>query len=180
MNMRVHSIALAEILIATASSFAYYYWPQFLVLPKPQRSQQIRDANGCSVISWPGRYLVGKLAGFDEELSAYLMFDYLRSRESLRGRNVLLTSDPMSKGLRYRISAHLPDDVLAGVEELAELRANHLTALVEYSWITPREFSEDLRQTNLLVRPTTARICWLSFNSSAKRMVGQTRPFEFS
>jgi hypothetical protein len=150
--MRVHWIALAEILMGMASAFAYYYWPQFLVLPKPQISQQIRHANGCSVVSWPGRYLVGKLAGFDEELSAYLMFDYLRSRESLRGRNVLLTSDRMSNGLSYRISAHLPDDVLAGVEELAELKANHLTALVEYSWITPTEFSEDLRQTDLLVQ----------------------------
>lgn len=150
--MRVHWIAFAEILMAMASAFAYYYWPQFLVLPMPQISQQVSQANGCSVISWPGRYLVGKLAGFDEELSAYLMFDYLRSRESLRGRNVLLTTDRMSKGLSYRISAHLPDDVLAGVEELAELRTNHLTALVEYSWITPPEFSEDVRQTNLLVQ----------------------------
>jgi hypothetical protein len=150
--MRVHWIALAEILMVTASASAYYYWPQFLVLPKPQISQQIRDANGSSVISWPCRFLVGKLAGFDEELSAYLMFDYLRSRESLRGRDVLLTTDRMSKGFSYRISAHLPDDVLAGVEELAELRGNHLTALVEYSWITPTEFSEDLRQTDLLVQ----------------------------
>jgi hypothetical protein len=77
--MRVHWIALAEIFMVTASASAYYYWPQFLVLPKPQISQQIRDANGSSVISWPCRFLVGKLAGFDEELSAYLMFDYLRS-----------------------------------------------------------------------------------------------------
>jgi hypothetical protein len=150
--MRVHWIAFAEILLAMTSAFAYYYWPQFLVLPKPQMSPKIRHADGCSVISWPGRFLVGKLAGFDEELSAYLMFDYLRSRESLRGRNVLLTTDRMSKGFSYRISAHLPDDVLAGVEELAELRGNHLTALVEYSWITPTEFSEDLRQTDLLVQ----------------------------
>jgi hypothetical protein len=149
--MRVHCIALAEILIATVSAFAYYYWPQFLILPKPQISEQISDANGCSVIAWPGRYLVGKLAGFDEELSAYLMFDYLRSHESLRGRNVLLTSDRMSNGLCYRISVHLPDDVLAGVEQLAELRASHLTPFVESSWIPAREFSEDLRQTNLLV-----------------------------
>jgi hypothetical protein len=150
--MRVHWIAFAEILLAMTSAFAYYYWPQFLVLPKPQISPKISHANGCSVMSWPGRYLVGKLAGFDEELSAYLMFDYLCSRESLRGRNVLLTTDRMSKGFSYRISAHLPDDVLAGVEELAELRGNHLTALVEYSWITPTEFSEDLRQTDLLVQ----------------------------
>src|SRR5437763_1460742 len=137
MSMRLHWIVSTEILLAITSAFAYYYWPQSLVLPKPQIPQQISEANGCSVTSWPGRYLVGKLAGFDEELSAYLMFDYLRSRESLRGRNVLLRTDRMSKRLSYRISAHLPDDVLAGVEDLAELRANHLTALVEYSWITP-------------------------------------------
>ncbi|MFL6350436.1 MAG: hypothetical protein ACJ74Z_01105 [Bryobacteraceae bacterium] len=46
----------------------------------------------------------------------------------------------------------MADDVSAGVEELAELRANHLTAPVEYSWITRPEFSEDLRQTNLLAQ----------------------------
>jgi hypothetical protein len=157
--MRVHCIALAEILIVTASASAYYYyWPQFPVLPSPQISPKIRHANGCSVISWPGRYLVGKLAGFDEELSAYLMFDYLRSRESLRGRNVLLTTDRMSKGFSYRISAHLPDDVLAGVEELAELRGITSLRLSSIPGLHPLNSLKICAKQICSFRPTTARI----------------------
>jgi len=151
-SMRVHWIVSAEIVLAVTGAFVYYYWPQSMALPRPQIRQQISEANGGPVVSWPGRYLVGKLGGFDEPLSAYLMFDYLRSQDPLRGRQVLLATDSASGGLPYRISLHLPDDVLAGVEELAELKANHLTSLSENSWITQPEFSEDLRQTNLFVQ----------------------------
>src|SRR5437763_10775344 len=122
MSMRLHWIVSTEILLAITSAFAYYYWPQSLVLPKPQIPQQISEANGCPVISWPGRYLVGKLAGFDEELSAYLMFDYVRSRDALQGRQILLTADRNSEELSYRISVHVPDDVLGGVTALEELK----------------------------------------------------------
>jgi hypothetical protein len=147
--MRVYWIVSAEMLLAVTGAFAYYYWPQFLTLPKTQIPQQISDANGQPVVSWPDRYLVGELGAFDDALSAYLMFDYLRSQDSLRGRQILLATEAASGGLPYRISVRLPDDVLAGVAELAELKTNHLTSLFEYSWITQPKLSEDLRQTNL-------------------------------
>jgi hypothetical protein len=114
--------------------------------------QVISNTGEQIAVVWPGRVFVAKLGHFDDVLSAYLMFDYLRSQDSLRGRQVLLTADDVSGGAPYSIWVHLADEVLAGVEESAALKQNPLISVLEESWITAHEFSEDLWQTNLFVQ----------------------------
>jgi hypothetical protein len=150
--MRVHWIVSSELLLAIAGACVYYYWPQFLALPRFPIQQAISEWNGRTVVSWPDRAFVGKIGEFDNELSAYLIFDYLRSQDLLRGRQVLLTANSASGERSYSIWVHLPDDVLAGVEELAALKQNHLTPVLEDSWITNHELYDDLRQTNSFVQ----------------------------
>jgi hypothetical protein len=149
--MRVHWIVSSELLLAIAGACAYYYWPQSLALSRTPILQAISESNGRTVVSWPGRAFVGKIGEFDNALSAYLMFDYLRSQDLLRGRQVLLTANSASRERPYSVWVHLPDDVLAGVQELAALKDNHLTPVLEHSWITNDEFYDDLRQTNSFV-----------------------------
>src|SRR3954447_23863416 len=84
--MRVHWIVSAELLLAITGAFAYYYyWPQPLLLPRTPILQSISESNGQTVVYWPGRVFVCKVGEFDNALSAYLMFDYLRSQDLLRG-----------------------------------------------------------------------------------------------
>jgi hypothetical protein len=150
--MRVHWIVAAELLLAITGGAVYYYWPQSLELPRDPISQTIGIASGQTVVSWPGRVFVAKVGEFDSILSAYLMFDYLRSEDFLRGKQVLLAADSLSGGPPYGIWIHLPEDVLAGVEEIAVLKENHLTSMLEDSWIDGHVFSDILWQTNLFVQ----------------------------
>jgi hypothetical protein len=151
--MRVHWIVSAELLLAITVAFAYYYyWPQPLLLPRTPILQSISESNGQTVVYWPGRVFVCKVGEFDNALSAYLMFDYLRSQDLLRGRQVLLRTNGAAGERPYSIWVHLPDDVLAGVQELSALNDNHLTPVLEDSWITKRDFDDDLRQTNSFVQ----------------------------
>jgi hypothetical protein len=150
--MRVHWIVLVEIVLASVGAFGSYYWPQSMVLPIPRVQTQISNLNGKPAVFWPRRYFVGTLGRFDETLSAYLMFDYLRSQASLRGKQVLLTTDNAAGEVTYRICMRLPGDVLAGVEEMAEMKANHLASLPDYSWVAQPAFLEDLRQTSLFIQ----------------------------
>lgn len=85
------------------------------------------------------------------------MFDYLRSQNSLRGRQGLLTADVVSGGAPYSISVRRPDDGLAGAKEPAALKNDPLMSVLEESWIGANESSEDSRRTNLFVQPITAR-----------------------
>src|SRR5438309_7951239 len=147
--MRVHWIVFAELLLAMTGASAYYYWPESLAFPRTPIPQTISESNGQTVVSWPGRVFVAKIGEFDTALSAYLMSDYLRSQDPLvRARQVLLTANNTSAGRPYSLSVHLPDDVLAGVQELALLNENQLTPVLEDSWITSHEFSDDLHQTD--------------------------------
>jgi hypothetical protein len=150
--MRVHWIVSAELLLAITGALTYYYWPQSLELSKPPIPQAISSATGELVVSWPGRVFMAKLGEFESVLPAYLMFDYLRSHELLRDRQVLLTADTASGGPPYSIWLHLPDDVLTGVVESAVLKQNPLISVLEESWINGQAFSEGLRETNVFVQ----------------------------
>jgi hypothetical protein len=150
--MRVHWIVAAELLLAITGASVYYYWPQSLELPRAPIPQAIGTASGQTVVSWPGRVFVAKVGEFDSILSAYLMFDYLRSEDFLRGKQVLLAANGLSGGPPYGIWVRLPEDVLAGVEEMAVLKENHLTSSLEDSWIDEHVFSDLLWQTNLFVQ----------------------------
>jgi hypothetical protein len=149
--MRVHWIVSAELLFSLAGAVTYYYWPQSLEPPEAPVPQVISAENGHTAISWPGRVFVAKVAEFDSVLPAYLMFDYLRSRDPLRGMQVLLTGPRGSGRPTYTIWAHLPDDVLTGVEESAALRENPLLCVTEDSWVTAEQFTRDLRETDSFV-----------------------------
>src|SRR5437763_14282666 len=133
--MRVHWIVLAELLLATTGAFAYYYWPERLDLQKAPMPQVINNVNGQFAVAWPGRRFVAKLGQFDSLLSGYLMLDYLRSQESFRNRQVMLTAAAPG-GPPYTIWLHLPDDVLAGLEEAGTIEQNELNPTLDRSWLT--------------------------------------------
>lgn len=148
-RMRVLWIIFTQILLVVAGSLAYCCWPRYLALPQPQSLMRVEYVNGRPAVYWRDRYLVGKLAQFDDALSAYLMFDHLRTRRSLQDRQVMLTIDRAAPSGAYRILVHLPDDLVSGIAQLAEMHAKHLTSRVEYTWIGASELSRDLRETNL-------------------------------
>jgi len=149
--VRVQAIVSVELLFATTGALAYYYWPRSLTPTTPPIQQTISYTGGRTVVAWNDRVLVGKLGEFGDALSAYLMFDYVRSHPRLRDKKVLLTSNSCSGGPQYSIWVELPHDMLTGLDELALIKENHLTSIGRYAWITTNQYSHDLDSTSRFI-----------------------------
>lgn len=135
-------------LLGTAGAVAFYYWPVEALQP-PRNLFRIELSGGRSRLYMANRTLVANLAGFDDGLFAYLMFDYYRSRPALRQKEVMLIADEKGPATVYRILVRLPNDLIRGVNELAELKAQRLTAQIDYNWLTRDELKQDRHQTTV-------------------------------
>ena len=132
-------------------AFAYVYWPMRLVIPPNPVLPAARSSDGHLAVYWPGRVLVGELAEFDDALFAYLMFDHYRSIPLLRDSQLLLVSEERGGKPVYRISIHLPADLIDGITLLAQLEADGRTSALQYDWIFPLDLMRDLHETTLFL-----------------------------
>jgi hypothetical protein len=148
--MRTVLIALTAIFLELAAILVFYYWPRKLFLPRPRVLEIVEPSNFYPVIRMPDRFLIGQLAQFDDNLFAFLMFDYYRSQKILESKRVMLISRLDQGELLHQILVQLPDDLIAGIVELAELERSHLTSSIRYQWINRANFSRDLDQTDLI------------------------------
>jgi hypothetical protein len=75
------------------------------------------------IVPLPTKALLAEVGRFDDELSAYLWFDYLRGRPGVEGSRVLLTVTEKERAPVYRIEVVLPNDALTAIPFLADLEA---------------------------------------------------------
>jgi hypothetical protein len=73
----------------------------------------------------PNRYLVAAIGSYRDELLAYLVFDYLKSRH-IAGMELLLTCREGNSVPSYHVLAHLPNDLLSATPLLIELEQRGL------------------------------------------------------
>ena len=66
------------------------------------------------------------MGSFDNELSAYLWFDYVRSRPTVDQQQVLLTARERLNTPVYRIYVVVPNDAVEAIRYLAQLKAKGL------------------------------------------------------
>ncbi|MGH9609304.1 MAG: hypothetical protein ACRD34_06460 [Bryobacteraceae bacterium] len=137
-------------LLGLAGAVTFYYWPVEALSP-PHNLFQVELAGRRCRLYMAGRTLVADLAGFDDGLFAYLMFDYYRSRPALKQKEMMLIADESGPATVYRILLRLPNDLIAGVNELAELKAQRLTARIDYNWLTADEIKQDRHQTTVFI-----------------------------
>ena len=79
-------------------------------------------------VSWwflfPIELLLGEVGHFDNELSAYLWFDYLRGRPGVDPSQVLLmVTEEEDEAPLHRIQMMMPNDAVTAIPFLAELEA---------------------------------------------------------
>jgi hypothetical protein len=149
---------LSAIVFAVLGFVAFRCWPRELALAKPRILQSIDGSCRVPSVKLPGRVLVGNLAEFDDGLFAYLMFDHYRSQPAFAGKELMLISYETAGKPMYRLSIPLPDDLAAGVTELAELREQQFTSDIDYDWVTEPVFRRDLHQTKLFVQAYQAPV----------------------
>ena len=117
--------ALATFLTVAAWGF-YRFWPRKLV---------IRTRSAAPIPTWQGARLrlisptgnlLGEVGNYDDELTAYLHFEYVRSLKAVDSWKVLLTTGELQSGTVYRVYLELDNDLLTAIPYLADLQARRL------------------------------------------------------
>ena len=104
------------------------------------------------IVPLPTEVLLGEVGSFDNELSAYLWFDYLRSRPGVDPFQVLLmVREEADKIPLYRIQVVLPNDALTAVPFLADLEAKGFIQHFDLAFSSSGPVEYSRKQTEVFV-----------------------------
>ena len=103
------------------------------------------------IVPFPTETLLAEVGRFDDELSAYLWFDYLRSRPGVEGSQVLLTVSEKEGAPLYRIEVVVPNNALVAIPFLAQLEAKAFIEGFELGFSTKQVTERKREQTNLFI-----------------------------
>jgi hypothetical protein len=137
--------------IAVTAWFVYTYWPEPFQIA-PYRPAPVSDAVGGQIaIRAPGRYLVAELARYQDELFAYLMFDYLRGQPLFRDSELLITYSRQAGSIAYPIVAVLRNDFLTSLPKLYDSARSFPFLTPEWFVIGEKALIETRSRTQTLV-----------------------------
>ncbi len=138
--------------LALAAWSLHKYWPRRLTLPRRHELPTMEAENGRIVIRVPGSRLVGELARYDDELFAYMMFDYLRTRSVFANADLLLTYSLHDGIITYILKVVLPNDFITGLPRLYELTSQFPFLTADWVVIGGRALHEQRSQTETFIR----------------------------
>jgi hypothetical protein len=173
--VRLLRVACVLMVLGLSAWIGFRTWPRRLEISlKPLPS--VRFESGAMVVPLPTEALLGEVGEFDNELSAYLWFDYLRSRPSMNRSQVLLVVK--EEGMRtYRIQIILPNDALTAVPFLAQLEANGYIQCCDlaFSHHAPVEYSR--KQTEVFIARYKRPVYIYSCESTTRQLLVRTARF---
>src|SRR6266536_1061869 len=145
-------------LVAGLSAFAacaytdYRLWPLDLQAPRyPAFPAPAIQGNRLVLPFTPG-VASAEVASFNDQLEAFLRFEYLRGREAREGHDtsrIFLTALDSPKGPSYKIFIVTDNDLLTAVPQLGQLESRNLIAHYEFATWTPKDFSYYQQQSHI-------------------------------
>src|SRR2546425_12940572 len=145
-------------LVAGLSAFAacaytdYRLWPLDLQAPRyPAFPAPAIQGNRLVLPFTPG-VASAEVASFNDQLEAFLRFEYLRGREAREGHDtsrIFLTALDSRKGPSYKIFIITDNDLLTAVPQLGQLESRNLIAHYELATWTPKDFSYYQQQSHM-------------------------------
>ncbi len=148
--LRILTAVCLGALLCASGWIAFRTWPRKISLGTPPYPSVQFDRDAM-VVPFPTETLLTEVGRFDDELSAYLWFDYLRSRPGAEGSQVLLTVSEKEGAPLYRIEMVLPNNALVAIPFVAQLEAKGLIEGFELVFTTSRDTVRRREQTNLFV-----------------------------
>ncbi len=136
-------------LLALAALASYYFWPQEIVahpyacIPHPE------FVHGRLTLPYTDKYAVAQVASYDDELEAFLYFQFLRGRTASDGVRILLTAVPTKTGPSYRIFVLAQDDLLTDIPLLGRLEGRRLIPRSEITVWSENDFSHYEYQSHI-------------------------------
>ncbi len=176
--IRLLAAVCTAVLLGLSAWIGVRTWPRHLQLStKPLPS--VRFESGRMIVPLPTEVLIGEVGRFDDELSAYLWFDYLRSRPGVQTSQVLLvvTEEDDKAPPIYRIHVVLHNDALTAIPFLAQLEANGFIQNFElmFSSSAPVEYSR--KQTDIFIAAYKRPVAKTLENLTAKQLLSRMARF---
>ncbi len=135
--------------MALAGAVAYRDWPRKLWLAIPVYPGPEINDNGTITAPFPTRTLLAEVGTFDDELSAYLWYDYLRGRRDVDPSKVFLTVEEKPDAPAYRIYMWLPNDAITAVSYLGGLQREGYIDHFDFVFCTPQRLEYVSKQTRI-------------------------------
>jgi len=144
-------------LAASLAAFAacgytdYRLWPLDLPASAHARVPITAVLNEQLVVPFTPGVPVAEVASFNDQLEAFLRFEYLRGREARAGHDtspMLLAAVNTKKGPHYKIFIVTNNDLLAAVPQLADLEGRNLIAHYELATWSEKELSYYQQQSH--------------------------------
>jgi hypothetical protein len=130
---------------------AYRTWPRKLECSVPSGLPVVTLRGDRWAVQYPVDVLLAEVGTFQDELDAYLHFDYLRSRNVVSEPRVLLTVKETGHGPQYRLHLVVEDNLLSAVPYLADLEAQRLIPGFQLDTATASHLAYLQAQTRLFL-----------------------------
>jgi hypothetical protein len=141
-----YALCLAAGLLAFAACgyTDHRLWPPDLPASAHPRVPLTAMHNQQLVVPFTPGVPAAEVADFNDQLEAFLRFEYLRGREARADHDssrMLLTAVNTKKGPRYKIFVVTDNDLLTAVPRLADLEGRNLIAHYEFQTWSQKEYS---------------------------------------
>ncbi len=143
-------VCLVAGLLIASGWLIFRTWPRHIAVavePLPP----VRLEHEKMVVPFPTKVLLAEVGRFEDEMSAYLWFDYLRGRPGIDGSKVLLVVADNGSAPVYRIEIELPNDALAAIPFLARIQAKGLIEGFDLVFTVPAQLEYRREQTGIFV-----------------------------
>ncbi|MGB7847937.1 MAG: hypothetical protein WBL63_20160 [Candidatus Acidiferrum sp.] len=126
-----------------------YFLPQeldahpYACIPRPE------FVHSRLTLPYTDKYAVAQVASYDDELEAFLYFQFLRGHTASEGIRIVLTAVPAKSGPSYRIFVVGQDDLLTDIPRLGRLEGRRLIPHTEITVWSENEFSHYQYQSHI-------------------------------
>ena len=137
-------LAAGVLAFAACGYTDYRLWPLDLPASAHPRVPQTAVENKQLVVPFTPGVPVAEVASFNDQMEAFLRFEYVRGREARAGHDtshMLLTAVNTKKEPHYKIFIVTNNDLLAAVSQLADLESRNLIAHYEFETWSQQELS---------------------------------------
>jgi hypothetical protein len=138
----------------------------------------VRFESGRMVVPLPTEVLLGEVCRFDNELSAYLWFDYLRGRTGVDPSAVLLVvTEEEHESPLYRIQIVLRNDALTAIPFLAQLEAKGYIEGFDLVFSSSAPLAYSQKQTDVFIAAYRRPVAYSLEKLTAKQLLSRTARF---
>jgi hypothetical protein len=154
--------AVVAIGLVACVVITYRVWPRKLQVSIQPRFPAVALQDNRIVLAFSPEVAAAEVATFDDQLEAFLRFEYLRGREGDRGSQVLLAATHANGKPIYQVYVLVENDLLTATPRLMEMESRGLITRYELHAWTKKQANYYVQQTNMFETaydvPTTRKL----------------------